>query len=542
MTPALSQITASKLLARLVAAGVTDYLLAPGSRSQPLAVAAAQLERAGLARILVRLDERSLAFTALGLAAANQRVVAVITTSGSAVANLHPAVLEAHHAGRPLLLLTADRPHELRGVGANQTTNQVGIFADAVRHCFDIPAAASEQEAEAIAAIADRAMALATGRAGERPGPVQLNLAFREPLSADLPDAAVEFDLLRDAVDPGQAAISTEAFQSGENLGISGQVLGCVIAGSNAGVQAIEFASAVGWPLFAEPASLARAGANMVARYADILRVGLSSAEDRAAVELVQQIRQVVVFGRPTLNRVVNDLLARESVSVTVVRDHLSGGFDPTRRVERFVDSVSASDTAAEGWLESWLSVSGDFPASEFDLARRDLVSAVFAATRADGRALLLGASDLIRQADRWAPDCFGMPIFANRGVSGIDGTIASAQGIALSNGFSGVRVLMGDLTFVHDLASLNQSALPALNIQLVVGNDLGGRIFQKLRIADSLGEGEFEKLFLTPQSLDLAQLARSFGWNYAAPDTLSELVDAMKQLGPWVIDYRLPI
>ncbi len=540
MSPALSQVVASGLLARLAASGVTDFLIAPGSRSQSLAIAAGQLERAGLARVIVRLDERSLGFTALGLAAATQRVVAVITTSGSAVANLHPAVLEAHHAGTPLLLLTADRPHELRGVGANQTTNQVGIFADAVRHCFDIPAAASLNEAEEIVAMSDRALAIATGRSGDRPGPVQLNLSFREPLSATEPDAAAEFQARRGGLNSELARVAN-AQPATDTHELLAETPGCVIAGSNAGIEAAKFAQAAGWPLFAEPNSGARTGPNLVPRYADILRAGLSDEAGDAAVKLVNRIRQVVIFGRPTLNRLVSELLARDEIAITVVRDELQGTYDPTRRAERFTDSVSSAGMAEPAWLAAWIAASSSAPNSDFDSARQVLVRELFSASRADGRALLLGASDLIRQADRWAPDCAGLQVFANRGISGIDGTISTAQGIALSGQFSGVRVLLGDLTFLHDLASLNQTELPQLNVQLVVGNDFGGRIFQKLRVADSLPEQDFQRLFLTPQNLELRALAGAFGWAYVGAENPQDLAAALRETGPQIIEYRLP-
>ena len=141
-----AQIFSANLLASLVAGGVEHIYLAPGSRSQSLAIAADQLARAGRVKLHVRIDERSMAFTALGTALASQRPVALITTSGTAVANLHPAVLEAHHAGIPLLLLTADRPDELRGVGANQTTDQIGLFGPAVQHVFDVEAPVADED------------------------------------------------------------------------------------------------------------------------------------------------------------------------------------------------------------------------------------------------------------------------------------------------------------------------------------------------------------------------------------------------------------
>lgn len=541
MTAALSQLVASGLLARLTAGGVTEYLVAPGSRSQALAIAAAQLERAGLARVTVRLDERSLGFTALGLATATQRVVAVITTSGSAVANLHPAVLEAHHAGRPLLLLTADRPHELRGVGANQTTNQVGIFADAVRHCFDIPAAASEAEVEQIVGSADRALAIATGRTGERPGPVQLNLGFREPLSGSEPDAAARFNEIQRLLRGELAQVATLRVAAAERHEVAGANLGCVIAGGNAGPSAAAFAAAAGWPLFAEPHSGAREGRNLIPRYADVLRSALAADSNEPVGGLLNQIRQVVIFGRPTLNRVIAELLARDDIEITVVRDALQGTYNPTGRAERFVDSVSAASAAKPQWLADWHAASASATSTTFDTARRELVTEVFATSQSDGSALLLGASDLIRQADRWATGCEGMQIFANRGVSGIDGTIATAQGLALSGKYPGVRLLLGDLTFLHDLSSLNQTGLSELNLQLVVGNDDGGRIFQKLRISDMMPEPAFAKLFLTPQTLGIEAIAGAFGWAYSAPVGAAELRIELAKPGPRIIEYRLP-
>ncbi len=186
-----AQVFAAHLLAALAKAGVQNVFLAPGARSQSLAIAAGQLAAAGKIKLHVRLDERSMGFTALGSALISGEPSVLITTSGTAVANLHPAVLEASHSGVPLILLTADRPHELRGVGANQTTNQIGIFGDAVRECVDVPAPnGHDGEIREAATLATNAIAVAMGYDGDQPGPVQLNLAFREPLSAVEPNAA----------------------------------------------------------------------------------------------------------------------------------------------------------------------------------------------------------------------------------------------------------------------------------------------------------------------------------------------------------------
>ncbi|MEK9907525.1 MAG: thiamine pyrophosphate-binding protein, partial [Aquiluna sp.] len=178
----MSQVFASHLLANLVRQGVTSYFLAPGSRSQSLAIAISQLEAAGKAKAVVRLDERSLGFTALGHALASGSPAALVVTSGTAVANLHPAVLEAHHSSVPLLILSADRPASLRGKGANQTTNQVGLFGSAAV-CIDVPIGATPQDAQELGTKVARHFQA-------RSGPLQLNLQFAPPLSASEPNAA----------------------------------------------------------------------------------------------------------------------------------------------------------------------------------------------------------------------------------------------------------------------------------------------------------------------------------------------------------------
>ncbi|MEN9607030.1 MAG: hypothetical protein RL605_858, partial [Actinomycetota bacterium] len=234
MTESPAQAFAAQLLAAMAKLGVRNFFLAPGARSQALAIAAGQLADAGKLDLNIRIDERGLGFVALGAALASGEPSVVITTSGTAVANLHPAVLEANHAGVPLILLTADRPHELRGVGANQTTNQIGIFNDAVRECLDVPAPnGHEGEAAEASELAAAAIAIALGYDGERPGPVQVNLAFREPLSAIEPDAAA----LNPRVALPEATTDEPTFAV---LETAGQTV--VVAGAGAGEDAVELA------------------------------------------------------------------------------------------------------------------------------------------------------------------------------------------------------------------------------------------------------------------------------------------------------------
>mgnify|MGYP000553064695 FL=1 len=318
-----AQTFAAQLLATFAKAGVRNFFLAPGARSQALAIAAGQLAEVGKIDLHVRLDERSMAFTALGSALASGEPSVLITTSGTAVANLHPAVLEAHHSGVPLILLTADRPHELRGVGANQTTNQIGIFNDAVRECVDVPAPnGNDGELREAVQLALNAISVSMGYDGDQPGPVQINLAFREPLSATSPNAAELNPIIE----------LPEIFEPHPEFAmLAAELPTVVVAGAGAGSDAVELAEAFGWPLLAEPSSGARHGANAIMGYRRILENN----------EIAKEIRRVVVFGKPTLGRAVIRLLFNEGVEVVVVRSKVMGHFDVSRRASIVVDEIA---------------------------------------------------------------------------------------------------------------------------------------------------------------------------------------------------------
>ncbi|PZQ89479.1 MAG: 2-succinyl-5-enolpyruvyl-6-hydroxy-3-cyclohexene-1-carboxylic-acid synthase [Leifsonia xyli] len=515
-----ASVAATALLAGLVARGVTDVVVCPGSRSQALALAAARFELAGLLRLHVRIDERSAGFLALGLAVESGVPAVVVATSGTAVANLHPAVLEAAHSGVPLLVLSADRPEELRGVGANQTTRQAGIFGDVAPRSWDVPAPTGEPGEEAAAdALAAEVLA------GIR-GPRHVNLAFREPLSSPVrlpevepgvwvPVAAPEGTLLELAPEPGTV----------------------VVAGTGAGEDAERVARELGAPLLAEVASGARFGPNLVAAYRELL--GAAGFGDRVA--------RVIVFGHPTLSREVPALIERPGVETIVVRSPGLDDYNPGRRVARFADRVVV-DTAREpdpSWVRRWVhtsrsllevdeasvaSVGTDYAERaafareqlqrmRAPVTRRELVLAVWAASWPHDR-LVLGASRLIRELDRVAPGK-RIPVHANRGLAGIDGTIATASGIALAaqrdEDRPGVtRVLLGDLALLHDVGSLLGGAGEAWpRLQLVVGNDHGGTIFDGLEVARSADPALADRVLLTPQHVDLAALASAYGWEY---------------------------
>lgn len=550
-SPASTAATA--LLGEFVRAGVNDVVLSPGSRSQALALAAAQFERAGLIRLRVRIDERSAGFLAIGLAVETGRPVLLITTSGTAVAELHPAVLEAAHSGVPLIVLSADRPAELRGIGSNQTTVQPGIFGDAPEKSWDVPAPLGEPGEEQ--AVRDLVAEVLAGIHGVR----HVNLAFREPLSAPqlLPD-----------IEPGEWRVAQSPLEVLELRPEPGTV---VIAGTGAGAEAEAAARALGAPLLAEVASGARFGPNLVAAYREVMTVG----------NFGDRVERVVVFGHPTLSREVPALIQREGVQTIVVRGAGREDYNPGRRVWRFADAVTVADDpaaldASRGWVGRWVQTSraileqlddaapgaaltddyrerAAFALTQLEalrapITRRSLALAVWNASWPHDR-LVLGSSRLIRELDRVAPGK-KIPVHANRGLAGIDGTIATGVGIALAQQSAtggdarGItRVLLGDLAMLHDAGSLAFGVGEQRpNIQLIVGNDGGGTIFDGLEVAGTADAALFDRVMLTPQQVDLEKLATAYGWEYRRVSTRGELDPALTPSpGQVLIEVPLP-
>jgi 2-succinyl-5-enolpyruvyl-6-hydroxy-3-cyclohexene-1-carboxylate synthase len=526
---------AASLIAELIAHGVRDLVLSPGSRSQALALAAVRRADEGLLRVHVRIDERVAGFTALGIGRETGVPAAVLCTSGTAAANLLPAAMEAFHSGVPLLLLTADRPPELRGVGANQATAQPGMFAAWAREEIDapVPVAGGEWSGLAARVVSVALGAEAANGLGGVAGPVHLNLPSREPLSG----GASELD-----VAPGPAP----EIAAGDPLLLERGPLTVVIAGADAGAQAEEIAHAGAWPLIAEIVSGARFGRQIVHGYRGLLRRD----------DLGGRIERAIVLGHPTLSREVTALLSRPDVDVVAVRRG-GEGLDLNHRT-RAASSVAVADgTPDREWLGAWLEASAaaavdlseaapdqdglssthfaarrDAVRAELDAVRRPLdrellVDSVWRATWPHDR-LVFGSSRLVRVADA----VLGgkkVPVHANRGLAGIDGTIATATGIALASqagGTPGVtRVLLGDLTFLHDVGSL---LLPPdetePRLQVIVGNDGGGTIFDSLEVAGTASRADLDRAFYTPHTVRLEHLALAYGWEYQRVTTRTAL------------------
>ncbi|KQM25699.1 2-succinyl-5-enolpyruvyl-6-hydroxy-3-cyclohexene-1-carboxylate synthase [Frigoribacterium sp. Leaf8] len=576
---------ALSLLASLADAGVRDVVLSPGSRSQALALAAAEFEIAGRLSVHVRIDERSGGFLALGLAAETGVPSVVITTSGTAVANLHPAVLEAHHSGVPMIVVSADRPSEMRGIGSNQTTVQPGLFASAVGWVRDVEAPRSGPvDHEAVRTLAREAVAEALGgdshgALGRSRGPVQLNVAFREPLSSgeqSLP-----------AAHPAPVEVAPPVAPSA--LGVDVDPATLVVAGHAAGPEAEAAARALGAPLVAEVSSGARFGPHLVSSYRALL--------DDA--DFGGRVRRVVVFGHPTLSRQIPSLLTRDGVEVVVVRAAGAEAYDPGRsarvveavEVDRASSGVGSTDDAAHRtWVGRWvhtgrrlLEAEAEAEAESEDAAdgpgvdgtaegsagrteaaeqaeflrrevqllrrpvtRRALAEALWRVSWPHDR-LVLGASRLIRELDQTVPGK-KIPVHANRGLAGIDGTIATATGIALASqrddpAAGTTRVLVGDLTLLHDVGSMLLGLGETRpRLQVVVGNDGGGTIFDGLEVAATASPEAMTRVQFTPHEVDLSALAVAYGWQYVEAATRAELDQALvaRYDGPVLIEVPL--
>jgi 2-succinyl-5-enolpyruvyl-6-hydroxy-3-cyclohexene-1-carboxylate synthase len=540
-----STALATVIAGALAEVGVRHVVLCPGSRSAPLAYALAEAEAAGALRLDVRLDERSAGFLALGLARGSGAPAAVVTTSGTAVANLHPAVLEAAHAGVPLIVLSADRPHELRGTGASQTTDQGRMFGPAVRWFGEIPAPAAAPGPDQVAGwrnVLARAVAAARGTISHDPGPVHLNIGFADPLG---PGGTPGSTPLAGPLAGGLTAVTPAPAPEGVALPPGPRTV--VLAGDGAGPAAAELAEVAqtaSWPVLAEPTSGARL-ADSVGPYRLLL--------DRP--ELGGRIERVVVYGRPTLSRPVSRLLARDDVEVVVVSPRPDWP-DAGRRASLVVPAVLPEwgpDDDLE-WLGSWTAAGLAASAAIDELLDAEgaaglltgpLIAREVAAVTGPGDVLFAGSSNPLRDLDLAAwPLAEGAHVLANRGLAGIDGTLSTASGVALVGGQAGslrgqVRCLVGDLTFLHDAGGLLVGALERRpNLQVVVVDDGGGGIFELLEPGE-LARREpgraaaVERLFGTPQEVDLAALCAGYGAAHAAPNGVDELRKALADPAP---------
>ena len=591
-TPAM--LTAVSVLDSLIRAGMRHVVVSPGSRSAPLAYAIAAAAEAGALIAHVRVDERSAAFTALGIAKASGQPVGLVCTSGTALGEYVPAVMEAYHTGVPLAVLSADRPEHLRGSGVNQTTRQASFFHPFVRAEADLTSYPEQVEGEQTQAFAACLNAL-TGRSAEHwrkhstepIGPVHLNICFDTPLTPSgrfaqmLPQWALS--LLEDydpqaegraraarAESPGLSSAEQrwllDSLESQADLAeLTPTHRTVVVAADGAGEFAAEFARVLNLPLFAEPSSEARHGVTSIPHYPQLLADGSFAP--------AAQIEHVVLFGHPTLSRPITALLEREDIQCAFYAPRRASWYEPG--VRSFVElstpqelaefacasSVAANEQVDElSWLEQWVTParklqeeclraiaayehpdaksSVDYTNYRNRTAGRSYARRVWQDAVTQRRLMVLGSSNLVRDLDAAAP-ALGEPaptrVFANRGIAGIDGTIATAIGVSLSGYYPAgmdensrpviggaalpVTLLCGDLTFQHDVSSLNlpnTELLPELRVE--VFDDAGGGIFTTLEHGDIARQKQFtaavDRFFTVAAApnTNLARMAAGFG------------------------------
>jgi 2-succinyl-5-enolpyruvyl-6-hydroxy-3-cyclohexene-1-carboxylate synthase len=511
-----STALARVLVDELARCGLAEAVVAPGSRSTPLALA---LVAHPAIRVHVRIDERSASFLALGMARVSRRPVAVVCTSGTAAANFHPAVMEADESGVPLLVLTADRPPELRGTGANQTVDQIGLYGGAVRLFAEVGTPDPVPGMVAYwRSLACRAWGLALGG---RPGPVHLNVAFRDPLTPEVDTGPWPESL--EGRDGGRAWIGRPGpLTEPAPFTLPDVERGVIVCGDGDydPVPFLALAELTGWPLLAEPTSNARR-AGALSTYRQLL------ASPRLAAQGAPEL--VVSVGRPNLSRQILAYLRRAERHVVVgagaLGDPSAGALDsfsdPVRTATDVVAAVAPpagldpDSPRSTGWSRTWTEaesvaraaldavLDGEEALSEPRLAR-DLVAHMSA-----GSLLFAGSSMPIRDLDATMRARCGVRLVGNRGVSGIDGSVSTAIGAALAHQAAGgghAYALLGDLAMLHDQNGLVIGpGEPRPDLAIVVVNNDGGGIFSGLEQA---GHPDFERVFGTPHGVSMERVA----------------------------------
>ena len=591
-------LLARAVVASLVEAGVKRVVISPGSRNAPLTYALADAAQAGYLQLRVVVDERSAAFVALGASRSDwlheglARPAVAVMTSGSAVANAHPAVVEADAAGVPLIILSADRPHALVNTGASQTTVQTGIFGAATRYQADL---GDTNASDAVANQVRRAVAAASGRLSLDPGPVHLNVRLAPPLAPaapwQVPHLEPKTHWLRARKPLEEQLNGVTVSQVGCRLGLDPARRGVIVVGDNDDAELAHYAAALahawGWPLLAEPTSLVRTNANAVAAYSALLAGGDGSASGDGA-QLSQEIEQLLVVGHPTLTRPIGALLAREDIYQVVLTNRarwsdVSGQAAYVTTLEQALSSLNipgggagreagadadaggdASASAAAGagagvgknapsplWLQRWLqagqqqlNATSVTKAAQMALTTWQATSqyeshSQSTAIHSDGLessvTLMAASSMTIRYLDARLPAGKQLkkmpgPVVANRGLAGIDGTISTAVGLAWASG-QPVRVIIGDLAATHDLTGLVKAVTETeVDLQVIVLDDHGGKIFSGLEYGASELSNYFLRFFTTAQQVDFAQAAAAFGAHVSVIDDVDGLQSLLSE------------
>lgn len=538
---------ASAFVEELARGGLHHAVLSPGSRSTPLAVA---LWRQPEIDVTVIVDERSAAFFALGAAQATRTPVAMLCTSGTAAANFHPAICEADESGVPLIALTADRPPELRGIGAGQTIDQLKLYGDSVRWFCEVGTHEADDDGLLhYRSVACRALAVARGET--RPGPVHLNLAWREPLApVPVEGAVTATDPLalegRD-VRPLTAATPVDMEPSEFLLEevakhIAGARSGVIVAGRQLDPELRDplahLARAAGFPILAEPTSQLRCGPHdrsyVITAYDHLLR------DEKFAAASTPDL--VLRFGEMPTSKPLRAWLTESGADQIVVDPH-SGWNEPTRRAAALL-RADPTELAA-GWAARLGGEGRKEPSIWLDAERaaRDAIEAELEGldslgepglhlslgrAHRDGDLVYTASSMPIRDQEAYLPTGEAdILFFCNRGANGIDGLISSGIGAAHASGRP-TTIVTGDLGLLHDLGGLAALRDVSTPVRIVVIDNNGGGIFHYLPQAKALEEDEFEALLGTPRGVDVAGAAALFGLSHHRIENFGQLPDAL--------------
>ena len=491
--------------------GVENVVIAPGSRNAPLSWAFAQAEKAGLVKIQVRIDERDAGFLALGIAKATKKPVPVVVTSGSAVANLMPAIVEAFHSAVPVIVISADRPESVRGKSAPQTINQFGMFGTFVKTQIDVASESTE-----ISEVGNAIYLSMTSR----PGPVQVNVQFEPPLMPEMENMDWQ---------PVTPSLRTIPKVECDHKRIEVSPRGIFLIGDNSDIESVEeinlISQEIGWPILWEPTANAHMFENSISHGVVLLQSGLAPKVD-----------VVVTLGTVGLSRAVLGLL--KSVPIHLAIHSATSGPDlpdPVSSANEIFECVPKLETTIDSnWLSQWQLLDSNASTAISATLAPDTLSGPSATQfvwqlAGNDDQLFVAASWPVRHLEAYATKRNGLQVFGNRGANGIDGLISTAIGIGIGTGKRTV-LLMGDIAFLHDLGGLNLGeGQEQPNLTVVVLDNNGSGIFSQLEQGADLYQEHYEKVFGTPHGKDLWVIAESLGIPAKQVSTKTELKFALE-------------
>jgi 2-succinyl-5-enolpyruvyl-6-hydroxy-3-cyclohexene-1-carboxylate synthase len=522
--------------------GVEHAVICPGSRSTPLAIALA--DRGDL-KLHVFHDERSAAFAALGIAKASKKPAILLCTSGTAAVEFHAAVVEADHAQVPILVCTADRPPELQNVGAPQTINQRNLYGGSVRSFINAPVAENREKNQWRALASDAWQSALGLNLIESPGPVHLNLQFREPLIGESDNLPKQLKLIASERVFAKKNSRFYFVKRKKFLQLIRKQRVLVIAGADVsdGSALLQLANKMGWPVLADPRSGARVENNEVV----ISAMDSMLRDDQFAKTHKPEV--ILRFGAPLVSKVVNSWLAASKASQIVVTA-TPVLIDPEQMTKlHIVSDVKAISTWTSNthrnedraWLTSWSGAEAKAQDAINSALTNDISLSEPAVARAvyrsipDRSNLFVSSSMPIRDVEWFAAPRDRLQVYANRGVNGIDGVVSTAIGVALHTNRP-TFLLIGDLAFLHDSNALVNVATRNIDLRIILVDNCGGGIFSFLPQATSMDSSKFEKVFGTPHDTDLLLLAKAHGLKTTLITTLEQLLETMMVNGPQVI------